>query len=180
LWQIAHLAGKPFIRLSGGEKRLALLAVAMAGKPPVLLLDEPTNNLDPQRRNQVWQNLRQLNRERGTTILFITHDAIEAEKIIQRVGIMRQGKLVATGAPSELKSAVDQLLRLEIFYHPDSPPDLPQPLERYILDAGRCLVYLPRNEAGNLINHLDMQHIHDFRLYSATLEDLYLYYANRV
>jgi ABC-2 type transport system permease protein len=62
----------------------------MAGSPPVLILDEPTNDLDPQRRKQVWDNLRQINRQQGATIIFITHDAIEAEKIIQRVGIMRQ------------------------------------------------------------------------------------------
>ena len=95
----------------------------MAGSLPVLVLDEPTNDLDPQRRKQVWDILRQLNRQKGTTIIFITHDAIEAEKIIQRVGIMRQGELVALGRPSDLKAQVYQTLRLELFFQPDAPPD---------------------------------------------------------
>ena len=97
-------------RLSGGQRRLLRLAVAMAGQPPILILDEPTNDLDPQRRKLVWDVLREENQQRGTTIIFITHDAIEAEKVIQRVGIMRNGKLVANGRPSELKQAVDQKL----------------------------------------------------------------------
>ena len=62
---------------------------AMAGTPPILILDEPMNELAPQRRRHVSETLRAENQVRGTTIIFDTHDAIEAEKIIQRVGIMR-------------------------------------------------------------------------------------------
>ena len=60
-------------------------------------------------------------KERGATIIFITHDAIEAEKVIQRVGIMREGELDAVGRPSDLKKQVDQKLRLEMFFPPDRP-----------------------------------------------------------
>jgi len=88
LWQIRELRHQPSSRLSGGQRRLLRLAVAMAGTPPVLILDEPTNDLDPQRRKLVWDILRDINREQGTTIILITHDAIEAEKAIQRVGIL--------------------------------------------------------------------------------------------
>jgi len=89
-------------RLSGGQKRLLQIAIALAASPPVLILDEPTNNLDPQRRKLVWDTLREVNQQLGTTVVFITHDAIEAEKVIQRVGILREGELVAVGRPSEL------------------------------------------------------------------------------
>ncbi len=57
LWQIHALRNKTSTRLSGGEKRLLQIAVAMAGLPPVLILDEPTNELDPRRRVQVWEVL---------------------------------------------------------------------------------------------------------------------------
>ena len=178
LWQIEALRHKTGRQLSGGERRLMQLAVAMAGAPPVLILDEPTNDLDPQRRKQVWDILRSLNQEQGTTIIFITHDAIEAEKIIQRVGIMREGRLVAVGKPGQLKAQVDQQLRLEIFTPNESPPVLPDGLRPVRLAAGRWMIYLEREQAGSLINRLDLKQIDDFRLYSATLEDLYLYYAN--
>jgi ABC-2 type transport system ATP-binding protein len=177
-WQLEALRDKPNNRLSGGQQRLLQLAVAMAGDPPILILDEPTNELDPQRRKQVWEELRRMNREFGTTIIFITHDALEAEKIIQRVGIMHLGRLVALGKPSELKAQVDNQLRLELFFPPESPPRLPSGWQPYSITPGRWLVYLDRQEAAGAIGQLDLNGLDDFRLYSATLEDLYLHYAN--
>ena len=107
LWQLDPLRDSLSSRLSGGERRLLQLSIAMAASPPVLMLDEPTNELSPQRRRQVWAVLGALNRERGTTVIFITHDAVEAEKIIQRVGIMVAGRLVALGEPRALKPATE-------------------------------------------------------------------------
>lgn len=178
LWQIESLRHKPASRLSGGERRLAVLATAMVGSPPVLILDEPTNDLAPQRRQQVWQTLRQLNREQNTTIIFITHDAIEAEKIIQRVGIMWQGRLVAMGRPSMLKQEIAQQLRLELFVAEGTRPQFPSHLPFHELDRGRWLVYLQRDEVNHTLNSLNLNEIDDFRLYSVTLEDLYLHYAD--
>ena len=179
LWDLGEFRSRPSIRLSGGQKRLLQLAVAFAGLPPVLLLDEPTNDLDPQRRKQVWEAMRRTNQEKGTTIIFITHDAIEAEKIIQRVGIMLSGNLVALGRPVDLKSQVDRKLRLELFLTPGAQPCLPPGLEARPVGAGRWLAHLDRAEAQDVLNHLDLKGVDDFRIYSATLEDLYLYYASR-
>jgi len=178
-WQLQEMRHKPIMRLSGGQKRLVQLAVAMSGAPPVLILDEPTSGLDPQRRKLVWDVLRQINRERGTTIIFITHDAIEAEKIIQRVGIMRAGELVAVGRPSELKRLVDRKLRLELFFPQGTSPALPPGLSHRQLDAGRWVVLLEWSEMMDTLNRLKLEQLDDFRLYSATLEDLYLHYANQ-
>jgi ABC-type multidrug transport system ATPase subunit len=177
LWQIGPLRDKYSSRLSGGQRRLLRLAVAMAGRMPVLILDEPTNDLAPQRRRLVWDVLGQTHRERGTTIVFITHDAIEAERVIQRVGIMRAGELVAVGRPSELKQAVDRKLRLEMFFPPDSPPRLPPGLTGHALQPGRWIAWIDRDEVGAVLERLDLTQLDDFRLYSATLEDLYVHYT---
>lgn len=194
LWQIEALRDRDNSRLSGGQRRLLRLAVAMAGSLPVLILDEPTNDLDPLRRRLVWEVLRRVNHERGTTIIFITHDAIEAEKVIERVGIMRDGELVAVGRPSDLKRAIDRKLRLELFVAPDASlshsdardasssdalPSLPPELPRHQIQPGRWLVLLEWKEATAVLNALDMERVEDFRLYSATLEDLYVHYASR-
>jgi ABC-type multidrug transport system ATPase subunit len=176
LWQIEDLKRKDNSRLSGGQRRLLRLAVAMAGSLPVLILDEPTNDLDPLRRRLVWDVLRQVNRERGTTIIFITHDAIEAEKVIERVGIMRDGTLVAVGRPSDLKRSIDHKLRLEMFS--ETPPVLPFKLPSRAIQPGRWLVLLEWEQATAVIDALDMDRIEDFRLYSATLEDLYIHYTS--
>jgi ABC-2 type transport system ATP-binding protein len=171
------LRHRPSLRLSSGQRRLTRLAAAMAGSPSVLVLDEPTSDLDPQRRKLVWEVLRHLNGERGTTIIFITHDAIEAEKVIQRVGIMRDGELVAVGRPSELKQRVDQRLRLELFFSPECPPCLSPNLTCHRLEAGRWLVLLERGQVASVLNGLDWGQLDDFRIYPATLEELYLHYA---
>ena len=177
LWQIGQVADKPAARLSGGEGRLLQLALAMAASPPVLILDEPTNELSPQRRKQVWENLRTVNQQQGTTVIFITHDAIEAEKIIQRVGILHQSKLLAIGKPSDLKRQIDHQLRLELHFSPDSPPALNPALAITRLDGGRWLVSLKQNQVEETLASLDLSKIDDFKLYSATLEDLYLHVA---
>ena len=179
LWRIRPLRAKYSPRLSGGEKRLLRLAVTMAGSPPVLILDEPTRDLDPLRRRLVWDVLRRTNEQRGSTIILVTHDAIEAEKIIQRVGIMRHGQLVALGRPAELKRAVDQKMRLELFFPPESPPALPDGLAHRQLEPGRWLVLLDRDKMTSTLNSLRLDLLDDFRLYSATLEDLYIYYATQ-
>jgi ABC-type multidrug transport system ATPase subunit len=175
LWEIQYLRNQYCQRLSGGQRRL----LRLAGSLPVLILDEPTNDLDPLRTRLVWDVLRRVNQERGTTIIFITHDALEAEEIIERVGIMREGELVAVGRPSDLKQAVDHKLRLELVFLPGSPPDLPPELPRHETQPGRWIVLLEWNEATTVLGGLDLDRVDDFRLYSATLEDLYVHYATQ-
>jgi ABC-2 type transport system ATP-binding protein/ABC-2 type transport system permease protein len=125
----------------------------------------------------VWDVLSRINRERGTTIVFITHDAIEAEKVIQRVGIMRDGQLVAVGRPSELKKKVDRQLRLEMLLAPGTVPRLPAGLEGHELQPGRWIAWLDRDQVSAVLGKLDLDQLDDFRLYSATLEDLYVHYT---
>lgn len=177
LWGLQAIRDRYSSRLSGGQRRLLRLAVSMAGSPPVLILDEPTNDLDPQRRKLVWDTLRRMNQESTVTIIFITHDAIEAEKIIQRVAIMRDGRIVASGKPGQLKQQLDRKLRLELFFSPDTPPSLASPLQPLALEPGRWLVLLDQQQVAGVMNSLDLGLLDDFRLYSPTLEDLYLHYA---
>ena len=177
LWDLHDIRAELCSRLSGGQQRLLQLAAAMAGQPPILILDEPTNELSPQRRRHVWETLRAENSERGTTIIFITHDAIEAEKIIQQVGIMHQARLVALGKPSELKNQLDQKLRLELRFQPDSPPDLPSGLHPQKLSEDHWIVGLDQHQVEAALSGLDFSRIDDFQLQTATLEDLYLHYT---
>ena len=178
LWGLSAIRNHITNRLSGGQKRLILLATAVAASPPVLILDEPTNDLDPQRRKLVWDVLRATNRERGTTIIFITHDAIEAEKIIQCVGIMRQGRLLAVGRPGALKADLNRQLRLEIVFTPGDPPALPDEMPHAApreIAPGRWQLLIERDAAPVYLEALNhAAEIEDFRLSTATLEDLYL------
>ncbi len=83
-------------RLSGGQKRRLALALALTGTPEILFLDEPTAGLDPQARRTAWDLIRSLQAE-GVTILLATHYLEEAQRLADRVAIIRGGSLAAYG-----------------------------------------------------------------------------------
>lgn len=86
---------------SGGMKRRLSLAIALMHEPEVLILDEPTVGIDPVLRKSIWDELGQLSRK-GTTILVTTHVMDEADKC-HRLGMVRDGSLIAVGTPDALK-----------------------------------------------------------------------------
>jgi ABC-2 type transport system ATP-binding protein len=88
-------------KLSGGQKRKLLTALALVGKPRAVLLDEPTTGLDPQSRIGFWNVLRRY-REEGLTVVLTTHDLLEAEEHCDEVCVVDQGRVVALGTPSRL------------------------------------------------------------------------------
>jgi ABC-type multidrug transport system ATPase subunit len=87
--------------LSGGERRRAQLAVALAGAPAAVILDEPTNDLDPSWRRSVW-NLLEQERAKGTLVIVVTHDVQGVEEVADRVIFMRDGRLVKDCPPSDV------------------------------------------------------------------------------
>jgi ABC-2 type transport system ATP-binding protein len=88
-------------KLSGGMKRRALIAQALAHKPPVIVLDEPTAGVDVELRQMMWQFIKKLNNE-GHTIILTTHYLEEAETLCSRVGMMKQGEIVALDSTANL------------------------------------------------------------------------------
>ena len=91
---------------SGGMKRRLDLAAALIHDPDILFLDEPTTGLDPESRAAVWDEVRTLNSEHGTTIFLTTQYLEEADELADRVGIISRGRLVAEGTPEALKRTV--------------------------------------------------------------------------
>jgi ABC-2 type transport system ATP-binding protein len=91
---------------SGGMKRRIDLAAALIHNPRVLFLDEPTTGLDPLSRTKVWEEVRRLNAELGTTIFLTTQYLEEADALADRVGIIDHGRIVAEGTPAELKRSI--------------------------------------------------------------------------
>jgi len=89
-------------RLSGGQQRRLDLALALVGDPEVIFLDEPTTGFDPAARRAAWEVIRSL-RELGKTLLLTTHYLDEAQALADRVAIVKDGRIVAEGPPSELR-----------------------------------------------------------------------------
>jgi ABC-2 type transport system ATP-binding protein len=92
-------------RLSGGQRRRLDLGLALVGDPELIFLDEPTTGFDPHARRQAWETLRSL-RGLGKTILLTTHYLDEAERLADRVAVLRRGEIVAVGPPSELIGSI--------------------------------------------------------------------------
>ncbi|WP_149179450.1 ABC transporter ATP-binding protein [Streptomyces sp. TRM49041] len=174
---LTHLAGKVARQLSGGERRLLQIAVTLIGSPPVLILDEPTNELDPSRRRQIWQLLRELNQRDGHTIILITHNAIEAEQVIERVGILKEGRLVALGAPAELKSSLRSQVRLSITLGDTQMHGLPDYVRVQSDHRGKVVALVDSADLPHLTKDVDLTQFPEFTMHTATLEDVYVSYA---
>jgi osmoprotectant transport system ATP-binding protein len=89
-------------QLSGGEQQRVGIARALAASPEVLLLDEPFGALDPLTRDHLQQSLQRIRRALGLTVVFVTHDMVEALLLGDRIAVLREGVLVQIGAPAEL------------------------------------------------------------------------------
>jgi ABC-2 type transport system ATP-binding protein len=90
-----------FSSLSGGERQRLFLVLALLNRPRLVILDELTQGLDPAARREVWAAVRRL-RDAGTTVLLVTHEVDEAEALCDRVVVMRAGRVIEAGTPSEL------------------------------------------------------------------------------
>ena len=102
-----------FHELSTGQQRRLALALAIAHEPQVLFLDEPTAGLDVASRTELHTIIREL-KATGTTVILATHDMAEAEQLADRVAILLNGRLVATGAPMELTAAGSGLTKVTV------------------------------------------------------------------
>ena len=101
---------------SGGMRRRLDLALSLVHEPEVLFLDEPTTGLDPTSRLALWEEVRNLNQEIGTTVFLTTQYLEEADQLAQRIAIIDEGKIVREGTPTMLKAQVGApTLRVDVW-----------------------------------------------------------------
>jgi ABC-2 type transport system ATP-binding protein len=92
--------------LSGGQRRRLEIALGLVHEPPLVFLDEPTTGLDPQARSNMWEHIRRLRSELGTTVFLTTHYLDEADALCDRLFVIDHGGIVAVGTPDELKRRI--------------------------------------------------------------------------
>ena len=100
--RIEHLMERKTDRLSGGEMQRVSIGRAIVREPRAFLMDEPLSNLDAKLRESLRSELKNLQRKLGATFLFVTHDQIEAMSMGDRVGVMKEGRIVQVGTPHEI------------------------------------------------------------------------------
>ncbi len=170
--QLEDFARTMMANASGGVRRLAGFAAAIVADPRILILDEPTNDVDPVRRQLLWQFIGELG-SRGTTVLLVTHNLAEAERYIDRLAIIDHGRILREGTPSALRRVVSDRLHLavtaasELAPHPALVPDPLQPGAFSFERSDLSIV------VGWLESLRDTGAISDFRIGPPTLDDIY-------
>ena len=145
--------------LSGGMKRRLLIAKAMVHQPPILILDEPTAGVDVELRNNLWENVKALNKE-GVTIILTTHYLIEAQEMCDRIAIINKGNLVALDTTEKLIERIKtkkinfkvknielnkNLMMKDINFKINSENSILVTYEKNSLDFGEIINYLNEN-----------------------------------
>ncbi len=126
---LREVAATPYRRLSGGERQRLAFAVALVGRPDVLILDEPTAGMDPVLRATVRERIGDARRD-GVAVLLTSHELAELERLADRIVVLVEGRIVASGTPGELAARLRPRLRF----------GLDRPLDAAELDAlGRAL-----------------------------------------
>ena len=165
-------------KLSGGVKRLVSFVMASVVPGRVVILDEPTNDIDPVRRRLLWQAVRAIADE-GSTVLLVTHNVVEAEKAVDRLAILDQGRVVAEGSPAQLKAGLEHELKLELTLEPgQAAPAAASFVLRYLPNGTRAQAVVQASHAAQAIDWAQAlrssRTIGEFSLSPASLEDVYV------
>lgn len=175
---LADKAKTPFRKLSGGQKQRLSIALALAGGPRIAVLDELTTGLDPQARRDTWELIEDI-RDRGVTVVLVSHFMEEAERLCDRVALIDKGRVVELDTPAALAGRVAVAQRIQ--FRPSSPvddallTDLPE-VSSIVRKGDVVVVTGTGNVVNAVISVLARNQIvaQQLRVDQANLEDAYL------
>ena len=168
--------------LSGGMKRRLTIARSLVNSPDLLLLDEPTTGLDPQARHQLWDRLFRL-KQQGVTLVLTTHYMDEAEQLCDRLVVMDNGHIVASGSPGELitehSTREVMELRFGVGDHEAMAERVADLAHRVEVLPDRVLLYTDDGEAtANAVHDRALSPVSSL-VRRATLEEVFLHLTGR-
>ncbi|WP_018388783.1 ABC transporter ATP-binding protein [Ancylobacter sp. FA202] len=170
--RIDHKLENRSTRLSGGEMQRVAIGRALVRRPSIYLMDEPLSSLDAKLRGELRLELKRIQKDLGATLLYVTHDQIEAMTMADRIGILAEGRLVQIGTPREIYADPANLHVAARLGQPHINllpvgllPDVPAPPGTTTIGARTEHIALAREEGGNArvdwIEHLgDQNHLH--------------------
>jgi ABC-2 type transport system ATP-binding protein len=166
------------LTISGGVRRLVAFCMAAVVPGRLVILDEPTNDVDPLRRRAIWLEVQNM-AKKGSAVLLVTHNVLEAERVVDRLAIIDQGKVKGMGTPASLKESEGDAMRLELILEPNTPqPSLPEYIKQTLVINRRILGNVQPADIPGAIAWArglkDAGNIEEFSLGPSTLEDVYI------
>jgi ABC-2 type transport system ATP-binding protein len=180
---LADKAQTRFAKLSGGQKQRLSIALALLGSPRVAVLDELTTGLDPQARRDTWDLIEGI-RDRGVTVVLVTHFMEEAERLCDRVALIDSGRVVVVDTPANLAERAGDEQRIQ--FTPSVPLDdallTSLPDVTNVMHRGDVVVVTGTSNALNAVTSLLARHqivARHLRVDQANLEDAFLKLTGR-
>jgi ABC-2 type transport system ATP-binding protein len=166
------------LTISGGVRRLVAFCMAAVTPGKIVILDEPTNDIDPLRRRILWQEVQAM-AKCGSAVLLVTHNVLEAERVVDRLAIIDEGKVLGIGTPARLKEAEGDAMHMEVILEPGSAePELPDYLKQPVIVNRRIIGRISPADITTAIDWArglkESNTIEEFSLGPATLEDIYI------
>ncbi len=170
-------------KLSGGVRRLVGFIMTTVWPGKIVILDEPTNDVDPRRRRLLWDQIRLLGSD-GAAVFLVTHNVLEAEKAVDRLAIINEGRLIAQGTPSSLKLDDRGRLRLQLMLRPGNGiPELPGLVQHHARVGNNLMMVIDETDAGAGIawaqQMMEAEVAEEYALGATTLEDVYIRLTGR-
>lgn len=171
-------ADKEGEKLSGGARRLTAFCMAVIAPGKLVILDELTNDVDPVRRRYLWEVIRNLTND-GTSVILVTHNVLEAEKAVDRVAIIKNGKVLTQGTPSEIKQSVSNQIRMELSLTRDiEQSDIPEWVQTFQQNGSRVIFQIDSIDVPTAIEWVRSMEANgmviDYSLSPTTIEDAYV------
>lgn len=163
--------------LSGGVRRLVGYCMTTVAAGEIVILDEPTNDVDPLRRRKLWEQIRSV-ADSGITVLLVTHNVLEAERVVDRLAIIDSGKILCSGTPAALKGSELNKFRLEVILMPDARTISPANCTKTIRVGRRLRAIVDQDKIEDSIKwakNLKADGVaEEFSVSPTSLEDVYL------
>ena len=171
---MTEFLNRPYGKLSGGQRRRADIARALVNTPEILFLDEPTTGLDTQTRRNIWETIRELQRQSGMTVFLTTHymeEAADADYVI----VIDKGKIAAKGTPTELKEEyASDLLKMTTSQPENVITVLDEMSLPYNRTAGIFIVNISSTLDALPVIERTKEYITGFEVLNGTMEDAFI------
>jgi ABC-2 type transport system ATP-binding protein len=175
---LRNWADTPVQRYSGGMKRRLEIGRCLLHKPLILLLDEPTLGLDPAAREVIWRQIETLEE----TVVIATNYIEEAERLCDRIAILDSGKVVALGAPGELKASFEKDIAHITAKKPATIEQVLRSLpyvENIKIDGAKIILYLEKGKRKNFLELMGGYDLDSIEIRKPDLNDVFLAYTGK-